>query len=115
MRGMTHEESRRFWAEKVEAWRSSGLSRREFCRREGVSAATFIRWANRLTGESKPDQAPSVPAAFVPVRISEPPPVEAQTASAGMEIVTPRGFVVRVPEGVKAAHLRAVLAAVRDL
>ncbi|EKV25858.1 hypothetical protein C882_3641 [Caenispirillum salinarum AK4] len=41
--------------------------------------------------------------------------MEAQTASPGMEIVTPRGFVVRVPEGVKAAHLRAVLAAVRDL
>jgi hypothetical protein len=39
------------WAERVEQWRSSGLSQSEFCRREGLALTTFNRKAAALVGE----------------------------------------------------------------
>jgi len=60
-RGMTKRKSRElidlarngYWGEEeglraVEAWRGSGLSQREFCKRSGLSAEKVGRWARRL-------------------------------------------------------------------
>jgi transposase len=36
------------WAAQVEAWRSSGMSAREFCKDRGYSATTLYWWASQL-------------------------------------------------------------------
>jgi hypothetical protein len=38
----------RFWRKQVEAWQRSGLSVREFCRRRGLSEASFYAWRREL-------------------------------------------------------------------
>lgn len=47
---------KRDWQELVEEWRSSGLSRSEFCRRKGISASSFHPHVvkSRLSQSSKP-------------------------------------------------------------
>ena len=40
------------WSERIEQWRGSGLSQREFCRRHGLAMATFNRKAVALLGRS---------------------------------------------------------------
>lgn len=49
------------WAEWVEKWRGSGLSQREFCRRQGLALATFNRKAVALVGKSGRSGVPAKP------------------------------------------------------
>src|SRR6516164_2151440 len=39
-----------YWSVHVEAWRRSGLSRTEYCRRHGLKKRTFDRWMKHLVG-----------------------------------------------------------------
>ena len=112
------------WRARVLAWRGSGLSRRDFCAAEGLSAQTFGWWVWRL---SRPE---SEAGRFVPVTVAPEPAgaIANAAASAGeapepaparrcepemildrIEIALPDGLVVRVGSGVDAAALRRVL------
>jgi hypothetical protein len=46
--GKRDPEKERFWRDKVERQRASGLSQIEFCAREGVNSGTFNTWINIL-------------------------------------------------------------------
>ena len=37
------------WRERVRAWRSSGLTSKEFCRGRGFAAPTLLWWSSQLT------------------------------------------------------------------
>ena len=62
------------WAEWVEKWRGSGLSQREFCRRQGLALATFNRKALALVGKSGrcgvPSELSGAPPHWLEVRMS---------------------------------------------
>ena len=104
-----------YWRVHVEAWRSSGQSRGEYCALHGLSRKTFGWWAWRLDRQGRP--APADPAAhFLPVEIAEVPDPDAGGAAAvgdeaRIEIALPDGVRVRVGRGVDGAALRRVLAA----
>ena len=114
------------WQARVSAWRASGLSRRDFCAAEGLSAQTFGWWVWRLS------RAESEAGRFVPVTVtpdsaevianavatsagepSEPVTGVPDPAAAAerIEIALPDGVVVRVGAGVDVAALRRVLTA----
>ena len=38
---------KRHWVKKVESWKESGLSKAEYCRREGINQGTFSTWSHR--------------------------------------------------------------------
>jgi hypothetical protein len=46
--GKRNPEKERFWRDKVERQRTSGLSQSEFCTREGINSGTFNCWINIL-------------------------------------------------------------------
>src|SRR5271155_2373974 len=46
--GKRDPEKERFWRDKVERQRKSGLSQQDFCAREGVNAGTFNCWISIL-------------------------------------------------------------------
>ena len=48
------------WHQRIERQRVSGLSIAEFCRREGVSQATFFTWKRRFRGSTPAPQAEQV-------------------------------------------------------
>lgn len=41
-------ETREFWKEAIRLWTDSGLSVREFCRREGLTEHSFYSWRREL-------------------------------------------------------------------
>jgi transposase-like protein len=43
------------WGRILRQLRSSGLSRAEFCRREGIPLSSFDRWRQRVEPETTPD------------------------------------------------------------
>jgi hypothetical protein len=84
------------WQQRLESRNTSGLSVDDFCLQEGVSRATFFRWAARLregipesltTDEAVGEQAAAVPATFLPLTL--------RTSS--VEIHLPNGALVRLP------------------
>jgi transposase-like protein len=114
------EEKRTYWRGMLERRAASGLSVRQFCREEQVSEASFHSWKRRLArgdrsadessekGDPKRSAAKSVTkqtdnaAVFIPVRLSP-------AANDLLEIVHPRGHVVRLPAVFDEISLRRVL------
>ena len=108
------EEKRSYWRGVLRRQRESGLSVRQFCADEDLSDASFYRWKRKIAAgdrraadASQTGRLPNVPqatpdrqsrtavaAVFIPVRVQ---------AAAGslLEVVHPRGHVVRVPAGVR--------------
>jgi hypothetical protein len=97
--------SRETWASRVERWRASGDTARQFARRAGLKASTLLWWSSQL-GRENPSSKPA------PVTFVELP----RTASAveAIEIVLETGVQVRVPVGVDPATLRCVLDALQE-
>ena len=53
-----------FWRRHVEAWRSSGLTQKQYGEKHGVNALTLAQWSHRLKRKSNmPVQA------LVPIRV----------------------------------------------
>jgi hypothetical protein len=94
----------------------------EFCRREGITAASFYQWRKRLTasdpretaatvrgnrGTTRPaKQAPRARTPFVELSLTTP-----TTAGASVEIALPNGATVRVPAACPATLRAAIHAA----
>ncbi len=54
-------ESREIWEKRVERWRDSGLSVKEFAREVGVNPHTLAGWRWRLKAESSEPDTASTP------------------------------------------------------
>ena len=102
------------WQERLDNYKSSGLSQEVFCLQEGVSKSTFYRWVDLLkngipaemVAEKKArGQAESGEAAFLPISLKASP----------VEIELPNGGIMRLPLGVGQAVLVAVIRAVGAL
>ena len=52
-----HGEAREFWEAAIRLWSESGLSVREFCRREGLAEHSFFAWRRKLLPESQGSEA----------------------------------------------------------
>lgn len=78
----------RMWQARVKAWRRSGLSQREYCRRNHLSSSQFSYWKKSL--EPKVVQEPS---AFVPVPLTMTPKMHKVNGSGS-------GLTVRLANGI---------------
>lgn len=106
----------RWWLGAIGRWKKSGLSQREFCKREGIPEWKFSDWKRRLRQVSCSRQVDSRRhggVEFAPVILSDRTedytavdvaPVTAPTPA--IEIV-----VVRIPAGSDGQTVRAVLEA----
>lgn len=95
------------WVRWFREWAASGESVATFCRKRQIPVHQFYWCQRRLRQReaSDSDQRTS-PDAFVPVRVSFLAPT--------IEVVHPRGCVVRVTAGVDVQSLRSVSAALES-
>ena len=78
-----------------QAWRESGLSQRAFCKREGISLATFSYWRRKeLRGAA---DAPAAPAPAFTEVVVEPRLNVAPASTSSIEVTFPDGTRVRIP------------------
>jgi len=99
-------ETRATWAARVARWTESGLPATAFAARERINPRTLTYWRWRL----RTDGAAALPSPrrakpFLEVVVPKLP----REALAGLEIVLPAGYRVRVGEAVVADTLRTVL------
>lgn len=112
-----------FWRLAFSEQRDSGLSVRAFCVREGLTQSSFYAWRRQLARrdaeggseragspkfvEVTPPEFPEAP----PEPPGVPPVVTSDDVASPLELVLPRGVVVRVPDRFDAKALRRVVEA----
>ncbi len=112
--------SRADWAKRVERWKDSGLTAKEFAAETGLNASTLSYWRWRLGAERRTDkpvdkrQVKTSRAKRRPPKARSKAPtfveVTAPTPVADpLELVMPGELRVRVPVGFDEATLAAVL------
>ena len=99
---MNKNHGREYWSRQVEAWRSSGLSRKAYSERHGLPYSSLCRWAGKLRQSSAPESQPLVE---LGQRGGGAEP------RAAIELVVGERYVLRLRPSVRAEHLREVLAA----
>ncbi|MDC3960738.1 IS66 family insertion sequence element accessory protein TnpB [Polyangium jinanense] len=107
----------RRWRRIVEKWRRSGLPARAFAKRHRISPVTMYWWSSRLGRQDAAHDSECAPAAptFLPVEIIDDAPSGSMSAPMTLEVVLPRGEVIRVPPGADLAQLGRVVAALRGV
>ncbi len=99
------------WAERVRAWRSSGLTSKEFCRGRGFAAQTLLWWSSQLgrkQGLGSKTRQPRVVLARVVTKVRTPE----VTARAAITLEL-NGARVEVAPGTDRATLSMVLETLR--
>jgi hypothetical protein len=95
------ERKERQWRRWIRERQASGLSARAFCKRRGLTAASFYAWRRVL------QRREAEKGAFVPVQlVAGAGPIQASA----LEVVLSEGRTVRVAPGFDAATLRQLLA-----
>ncbi len=95
-------EGREVWAKRIERWRDSGLTTKEFAAETGVNATTLAYWRWQLAGGTRRARAKApAPVRFVELAAAAP----SAEAAPGFEVVLAGGRVVRVPPRFDGAEL----------
>ena len=120
-------ELRDTWKKRVSAWKSSGLTRAQFCAKRGINPHTLSYWTCRLNREERAgaDATPARASSPARARVSTahaagvPPFVEVQMSALvaeplRFELQLTRERVLRIPEGFDAAGLRTLLGVLEE-
>ncbi len=103
-------EKERFWQGVLKEQAKSGLTVKAFCRQRGVSVPSFYAWRRKLR-KRKSDIAgqEDAPPRMVPVTVLPPVPAVREIGRVPVEIVTPRGFTLRVDRTFSPADVAELL------
>ena len=94
-----------FWEMALETFKSSGLSVRNFCKKEGLSEPAFYSWRKKLTKSDEPKKDKSKAAsssAFIKVSMPNDNP-------APLELVLSSGNSLRIGPGADSQTLSNVI------
>jgi hypothetical protein len=95
-----------FWRGQIEGQATSGLSARQWCRREQLSEPSFYAWRRKLAQRDRERSAPDSRAAssgFLPIQLTS-------FATSHVELQLTSGLVIRIP-----AHETTVLRAILEI
>jgi hypothetical protein len=110
-------ENREVWAKRVERWRESGLTAKEFAAEVGVKASTLHDWSWRLsagerTGEPEKVEREQFIEVATPAKEPERASSTRRQPMEKIELVLASGVTVRLPARFEAEALRRLLAVV---
>lgn len=99
-----------FWQMAIETWQSSGLSVRQFCQQEGLSAPSFYAWRKKLAKADAPqadknDVGPPEP--FIQVSLPT-------AAHSDLQLVFVSGHRLKIPVGIDRQTLNDVLSVLQQ-
>ena len=96
-------ERREYWRGQVRRWRESGLTQREYCKREGISIERLGAWKRRLDRENQSESSGLV---AVPPRIVS---SALFTARPSLGLVIDERYRVEIPDAFSPSTLESVL------
>ena len=103
-----------YWREQVAAWRESGLSRTDYCRREGVSASSLGHWVRRLAREQDSRDAAPIIVAVAPQQLASSLP-DARPGRVSLRLHVGERFQVDIVEDFASPALRKLLEVLAEM
>src|SRR3569832_2251003 len=105
--------NRQEWLKRVDRWRSSGLTAKEFAAEMGLNAGTLQFWSCKLRREDGPASAPRACRAAAPAAPAflEESPVAIRDVDARVEVELANGRRLRVPSTFDPATLQKLVIA----
>lgn len=97
-----------FWRDAIRRQATSGLSVREFCRRQCLSEPSF--YERRRTYQERDARRSTDPPAFVPVIVRDKRPTET-TSATGLVLELRGGRLLRLPDSMPAGRVAELLRA----
>ena len=96
-----------YWQQQVRNWKTSGLSQKQFCRRQSLALSTFSYWKRRIeTPEA--DKIKFYPLA-IPAQISHP------TDSGLLLLINQKRFAIEIKEEFSPPALKKLISALEQL
>ena len=93
---------RQYWTDQVKQWRSSSLTQKQYCSKEGISLERFGAWKRRLDREGQKQTGALI---AVPSRI-----VSSALHNAGtLKLVVNERYRVEIPDAFSPVTLETVL------
>lgn len=89
------------WRAEVERWRSSGLTQKEFCSKEGLSLERFGTWKRRLEREDNSGALVAVPTGIVSSAL--------HTSQRMLSVVVAERYRIEIPDAFTPNTLQNVL------
>ena len=99
-------ERTRFWEDHIQAWRGSGLSQTEYCRRNDLIRHRFWYWRNRI------EQPREADVSFVPVALPAHP---VGFSSQPVSVITPNGYRIELGKGSDPGLVGQLMRTIREL
>ena len=96
-------ERRKYWTAQVQRWKESGLTQREYCKKEDLSIERFGAWKRRLDHENQSDSG---------CLVAVPPKIVSSalfTARPALGLVVDERYRVEIPDAFSPFTLEAVL------
>jgi len=90
------------WRQHIEAFQSSGLSRKAYCRKHRLNIHSLDYWRKRLNRDTGPDSPESINR-FVPIRVHEDTPADSAIKLRIGQIT------IEVADGFAPQHLKNIL------
>lgn len=97
-------EKRKFWENHIKAWRESGVTQAEYCRRNNLKNHRWWYWRKRISHSADPDIK------FVPLQFPS-----GKISRHGVNVITPNGYRIEIDHGFDLSKLRQLISAVRGL
>ena len=94
---------RQYWSGQVQQWRSSGLTQKEYCGKEGISLERLGTWKRRLDreGQSQTGSLVAVPSRIVTSALHAPSPA--------LKLVVKERYRLEIPDAFSPVTLETVL------
>lgn len=91
-----HQEKIAYWQPYITQWRKSGLKAKAFCHQHSLNHPQFKYWQYQLAPDTKHSSklATQQPSLFTEVT---PQVVSHLLPSTGIELITPRGYCLKIP------------------
>lgn len=90
----TSESKQTNWKQMSEAWESSGLSQKQFCKEQAISYFKFLYWRSQF--KQAKQKTPSGKPALLPVEIKQTKP-SSSSVNGMLSIQTPQGLKITIP------------------
>ena len=82
-RQLTSKEKGSFWQDHINSWQQSGLNQAEYCRQQGLGAASFTYWKKKLSLASNKSTRPR----FYPLTVQDQPKLRTSSNNSGLRLV----------------------------
>lgn len=109
--GRAENRSRKWWRQHFDRWQSSGLSKADYCKSQGLKAGSFYSWSSQFQNEeqaaTRPEQS-ATPSTFIKAVVKQNP------TSFGGVAITVQDVTLRFDHGVSHEELGGWVKALRS-